>query len=157
MIAAVDSVLKLGKNPVTRSCQVIFLSALAMSLSSCSDKSAGRVDVWGTVKFKDQPVPAGLIVMNPDLSQGNDGPQGMAEIKDGRFDTRHLDKGAPSGPVIFMIDGFDGVAQGDAPSGKPLFIGYKLQLDLPQQPSEQNIDVPAAAGATAKAGYGPVP
>jgi len=95
--------------------------------------------------------------MNPDLSRGNDGPQGMAEIREGRFDTRQLDKGAPSGPVIFMIDGFDGVAQGDLTSGKPLFIGYKVQLDLPKQGSEQNIDVPDSASASTKARYGPVP
>jgi hypothetical protein len=79
---------------------------------SCSGKPSGRVDVWGTVNFKNQPVPAGLIIINPDLSKGNDGPQGMAEIRDGKFDTRRLDKGAPSGHVIFMIDGFDGVAKG---------------------------------------------
>ena len=95
--------------------------------------------------------------MNPNLSKGNDGPQGMAEIRNGRFDTRELAKGAPSGPVIFMIDGFDGAAQGESPSGKPLFIGYKVQLDLPKQASEQNIDVPESAGATSKAGYGAVP
>lgn len=102
-------------------------------------------------------MPAGLIVMNPNLSKGNDGPQGMAEIREGRFDTRSLDKGAPSGPVIFMIDGFDGVPQGDATSGKPLFIGYRVELDLPQQPSEQTIAVPDGAGATAKGRYGAVP
>ena len=137
---------------------LVLLPALVLVLSSCSDKSSGRVDVWGTVKFKNQPVPAGLIVMNPDLSKGNDGPQGMAEIRDGRFDTRHLDKGAPSGPVIFMIDGFDGVAHGDSPSGKPAVPRLQsATLDLPKQPSEQNIEVPDSAGATAKAGYGPVP
>jgi hypothetical protein len=133
------------------------LSAAVVFLTSCSEKSSGRVDVWGTVTFKGQPVPAGLIVMNPNLSKGNDGPQGMAEIRDGRFDTRSLDKGAPSGPVIFMIDGFDGVAQGDATSGKPLFIGYRVELDLPKQPSEQTIAVPNTAGATAKGRYGAVP
>jgi len=95
--------------------------------------------------------------MNPDLSKGNDGPQGMAQIRNGRFDTRQSDKGAPSGPVVFMIDGFDGVAQGDSTSGKPLFLGFKKQLDLPKQPSEQNIDVPDSAAASAKTGYGPVP
>jgi len=137
--------------------QAWLTAGFLLLLSSCSDKSSGRVDVWVTVKFKNQPVPAGLVVMNPDLSKGNDGPQGMAEIRGGRFDTRHLDKGAPSGPVIFMIDGFDGVAQSESPSGKPLFIGYKVQLDLPKQASEQNIDVPESAGATAKAGYGVVP
>jgi hypothetical protein len=81
----------------------------------------------------------------------------MAEIKDGRFDTRQLDKGAPTGPVIFMIDGFDGVAQGESPSGKPLFIGYKVEFNLPQQGSEQNIDIPDSAGAMAKGRYGAVP
>jgi len=140
-----------------RNLQTWLTAALLLALSSCSNTSSGRVDVWGTVKFKNQPVPAGLIVMNPDLAKGNDGPQGMAEIRGGRFDTRQLDKGAPSGPVIFMIDGFDGVDQGESPSGKPLFIGYKVQLDLPKQASEQNIEVPDSAGATAKAAYGPVP
>jgi hypothetical protein len=132
------------------------LPVILLALTSCSGQPSGRVDVWGTVKFKNQPVPAGLIVINPDLSKGNDGPQGLAEIRDGKFDTRPLDKGAPSGPVIFMIDGFDGVAQGDATSGKPLFMGYKVQLELPKAASEQNIDVPDSA-ASAKAGYGPVP
>jgi len=136
---------------------LLSLLASAILLTSCSEKSTGRVDVWGTVTFKGQPVPAGVIVMNPDLSKGNDGPQGMAEIREGRFDTRSLDKGAPSGAVIFMIDGFDGVSQGDATSGKPLFVGYKTQLNLPKAPSEQNIEVPESAGKTAKGAYGAVP
>ena len=140
-----------------RSISIVTLAAGLAFLSACSEKPSGRVDVWGTVRFKGQPVPVGLIVMNPDLSKGNDGPQGMAEIREGRFDTRSLDKGAPSGPVVFMIDGFDGVPQGDAVNGKPLFIGYKVQLDLPQAPSEQTIDVPDSAGATAKGRYGAVP
>jgi hypothetical protein len=140
-----------------RTVPLFLLPAILAIASSCSSKSSGRVDVWGTVKFKNKPVPAGLIVMNPDLSKGNEGPQGMAEIRGGRFDTRRSDKGAPSGPVVFMIDGFDGVAQGESPSGKPLFIGYKLSFDLPKQASEQNIDVPESAGANAKARYGPVP
>jgi len=142
---------------MTRNLQAWLTVGILLFLNSCSDKPSNRVDVWGTVKFKNQPIPAGLIVMNPDLSKGNDGPQGMAEIRGGRFDTRQSNKGAPSGPVIFMIDGFDGVAQGESPSGKPLFIGYKVQLDLPKQASEQNIDVPNSAGVTAKAAYGPVP
>lgn len=81
----------------------------------------------------------------------------MAEVRKGRFDTRQLDKGAPSSPVIFMIDGFDGVAQGDLTSGKPLFIGHKVQLDLPKQGSQQNLEIPDSAGASAKAGFGPIP
>jgi len=142
---------------MVRTLQRSVMLVLLLALASCSGKSSGRVDVWGAVKFKNRPVPAGLIVINPDLSKGNDGPQGLAEIRDGRFDTRQLDKGAPSGPVIFMIDGFDGIPQGESANGKPLFLGYKVQFELPKEPSERNIDVPESAGRTAKSGYGPVP
>ena len=83
--------------------------------------------------------------------QGNDGPQGFAEIHDGRFDTRTPAKGAPSGAVVLVIDGFDGVAQPDAPNGRPLFAGDKVRLDLPKQPTQQTIDVPDSA-AVQKAG-----
>src|SRR5262245_38137581 len=132
------------------------VSVLLLVFISCSDSSPGRVDVWGAAKFKNQPVRAGLIVINPDLSKGNDGPQGLAEIRDGRFDTRKLDKGAPKGPVVFLIDGFDGVPHGESPSGKPLFLGYKVSMELAGA-SEKNIDVPDSAAATAKAGFGPLP
>ena len=132
-----------------------FCCALLL-LASCSKDSSGRVDIWGAVTYKGQPVPAGVIIINPDLSKGNDGPQGMAEIKDGRYDTRSLEKGAPSGAVIFMIDGFDGVPQGDQTLGKPLFVGYKLSLDIPKEPTEKNIEVPDTAGQSTKS-YGAVP
>jgi hypothetical protein len=138
-------------------CRRIGLVLLVLAVTSCSEGPSGRVDVWGTVTFKNQPVPAGMIVINPDLSKGNDGPQGLAEIRNGRFDTRTLEKGAPRGPVVFMIDGFDGVPQGELPSGKPLFIGYKLPLELPDKSSEKNIEVPESAAAKGKAGYGPLP
>jgi hypothetical protein len=137
--------------------QGTIVSLLALSLAACSGKTSNRFDLWGTVTFNGRPVPAGLIVINPDLSKGNDGPQGLAEIRDGRFDTRPLAKGAPSGPVILMIDGFDGPMQGESPTAKPLFTGYKLSMDLPREPTERHIEIPASAGATAKAPTGPLP
>jgi len=132
------------------------LCCFALLLASCSKNPTGRVDIWGAVTYKGQPVPAGVIIINPDLSKGNDGPQGMAEIKDGRYDTRSLDKGAPSGAAILMIDGFDGVPQGDQTLGKALFVGYKLSLDIPNEPTEKNIEVPETAGKSNKS-YGAVP
>ncbi len=136
----------------------ILVLALVLPLTACSNESSGRFDVYGTVTFKDRPVPAGLIAINPDLSKGNDGPQGLAEIKGGQFDTRDLDKGAPSGAVILVIDGFDGVPQPESPYGKPLFYGYKLSLELPEQATEQDIQVPESAGASVKTRpTGPLP
>jgi hypothetical protein len=138
------------RTAATRFWRGILASALVLPLAACSSEPSGRFDVSGTVTFKDRPVPAGLIAINPDLSKGNDGPQGLAEIKDGRFDTRNLDKGAPSGAVILMIDGFDGVPQPESPYGKPLFFGYKLSLELPKEATEQSIQVPESAGASVK-------
>jgi hypothetical protein len=125
--------------------------ALLLFLPACSEQPSNRVDLWGTVTFKGRPVPAGLITINPDLSKGNDGPQGMAEIRDGHYDTRLLDKGAPSGAVILMIDGFDGVPQGEATSGAPLFLGYRLSMDIPKESTDKNIEVPDSAAAKANA------
>ncbi len=142
---------------MTRRLPGVVVCALLLSLTACSQKSPSRFDLWGTVTFKGRPVPAGLIVINPDLSKGNDGPQGLAEIRDGRFDTRRLDKGAPSGPVILLIDGFDGVPQPESPSGKSLFLGYKVSLELPTTATEKNIEVPDSAGAKGKTAPAPLP
>jgi len=131
---------------MTQLLQAAMVCALLLPLTACSKKSSSRFDLSGTVTFKGQPVPAGLVAINPDFSKGNDGPQGVAEIRDGRFDTRLLDKGAPSGPVILMIDGFDGVPQPESPYGKPLFLGYKVSMELPKEASEKNIEVPESAG-----------
>ena len=42
--------------------------------------------VQGTVSIGGTPVPAGVIWFDPDIQKGNtNGPQGYAQIKDGRF------------------------------------------------------------------------
>ena len=58
---------------------------------------------------------------------------------------------------MLVIDGFDGVSLPDAPYGKPLFVGYKVQVDLPKESTEQAIDVPASAAASAKKASAPRP
>lgn len=142
---------------MTRRLSGVVVWGLLLSLPACSRPSPSRFDVWGSVTFKGRPVPAGLIVINPDLAKGNDGPQGLAEIRDGRFDTRRLDKGAPSGPVVLLIDGFDGVPQPESPNGKPLFLGYRMSLELPTEAVEKNIAVPDSAGAKHKTAPAPLP
>lgn len=127
-----------------------------LALAAACSNTSGRYDLSGTVTFDGRPVPAGYVLINPDLSKKNDGPQGFAEIRNGRFDTRALAKGAPSGPVVLIIDGFDGNALPDGPEGKPLFVGYRIELDLPKASSEQTIEVPASA-ASVKKGSGPRP
>jgi hypothetical protein len=133
------------------------LLALLFLLSGCSNEAPDRFDVSGAVTFNGQPVPAGQVVFSPDLSKGNDGPQGYADIKDGRYDTSETESGAPSGAVVVRIEGFDGQVQPEWPYGKPLFLGYQVEAELPRESFQKDFDVPASASASAKNALGPGP
>src|SRR5687768_9092039 len=64
--------------------------ACALVVSGCGGGSDGQpiYRVSGAVTFDGQPIPQGTIVFSPDLSKRNDGPQGVAPIKDGKYDTQ---------------------------------------------------------------------
>src|SRR5204862_378695 len=76
------------------------VGVLGLAAVGCGES---RVEVSGEVTFDGKPVPAGRIYFNPDFTKGNDGPQGYADIKDGKFDTRNKGKGACGGPTIAVI------------------------------------------------------
>ncbi|HBO43342.1 MAG TPA: hypothetical protein DD670_05295, partial [Planctomycetaceae bacterium] len=56
-----------------------------------TDSSVPRVDLRGTVTWGGRPVPAGFVIFSPDASKHNSGPQGMAAIVNGKYDTRGTD------------------------------------------------------------------
>lgn len=124
---------------------LLAISSVCGLLVGCSSES-NRYDISGKVTFKGQPVPVGKIYFSPDTSKGNDGPQGFADIKDGRYDTRsQSSKGSPTGAVTVRIEGFDGHPVGDFAFGRPLFV-YETTLELSKATTEQNFDVPESAG-----------
>lgn len=129
---------------MTRLAIALLLAAITLT-SGCGKNDAGRVDVWGTVTWKGAPVPRGFVVFNPDSSQGNSGPQGTADIVDGKFDTRDdTGRGAVTGAVILSIRGYDGVnPTPEAPYGGVLFGPYEKTVDIPADGGELSIDVPA--------------
>ncbi len=106
-----------------------------------------RYDVSGTVTFDGKPVPSGTITFLP--AQGNTGPGGNANIKDGKYDTAIDGKGPTGGPHDVVITGFDGNADpgNEMPLGKPLFSEYKTKADLPKEKATQDFEVPADAKA----------
>jgi hypothetical protein len=108
-------------------------------------KDPNRHDVSGRVTFQGQPVPRGQVIFYPDLAKGNNGPQGYAEIVDGHYDTRNQDKGAPAGPVIVLIGGYDGQVKEGQPYGKALFVDYRVSVELPPESTQKDFDVPASA------------
>jgi hypothetical protein len=124
-------------------------SALALGglllLCGCGKQGPQRYDVSGTVTFQGKPVPAGQVIFDPDRSGGNDGLQGYAELRDGHYDTRRSDRGATAGPVLIRIEGFDGRVVPNRPYGKPLFIDYRVRVNLPQQDTTLDFEVPASA------------
>jgi hypothetical protein len=119
---------------------------ISLALVGCG--GTHRNEVSGDVTFAGKAIPAGRIYFTPDTSKGNDGPQGWAEIKNGRFDTRDGGQGAVGGPMNVVIAGNDG-AKGDG-QGLPLFDDFSIKIDLPAESSTQKFDVPANAPKTRK-------
>jgi len=105
------------------------------------------VDVSGEVTFDGKPIPAGRIYFNADVTKGNDGPQGYADIIDGKFDTRNKGgKGAHGGPTVAVIEGYDGNKQANPSSqGQRLFKKYSVAVELPKEACTKNFEVPASA------------
>jgi hypothetical protein len=95
----------------------LLVLVVAAPLLGCSS-GVKLFPVSGTVTFDGKPIPAGRLYFNPDVGKGNDGPQGYADIREGKFDTREGGRGTPGGPMVIRIEGFE--AGSDAKSyGKP--------------------------------------
>jgi len=113
-------------------------------LAGCGSDGPTRYRVHGMVSFNGKPVPAGTIVFEPDASQKNDGPQGLATIHDGAFDTGRGGKGTVGGAHRVTILGCDGTSISEtSPQGKSLFEPYITIAELPRQDAKLDFDVPA--------------
>lgn len=116
-----------------------------LSTFGCGGRNDGpsRYRVSGAVTFDGKPIPAGVIVFSPDLAKKNDGPQGMAEIRDGKFDTSWgTGKGVVGGPMLITVGGTE------TPDGKPL-CRYEFTADLPRENTTRDIAVPKSAASKA--------
>jgi hypothetical protein len=142
-------------SPADRAAPTLLIVCCVLALPACGGASS-VYDVSGEVTFDGKPVPAGRIFISPDLALKNDGPQGFADIHDGKFDTRQGGRGAVSGPVVFRIEGYEKGA--DARSvGKRLFMDFEIKRELPKQANSQTLGVPASAGKNLPKATGPGP
>lgn len=109
-------------------------------LTGClGDPGPKRYRVSGEITFDGKPVPHGEIVFTPDSGKGNSGPQGIAIIQDGLFDTKGTRApGVAGGATVVQV-----AALADA-NGK-LLCEYQLNLDLPKADSTHKIEIPASA------------
>jgi hypothetical protein len=132
----------LREEPDMRSCAITFGLVAASLFSGCTDPGPKRFRVSGEAKFNGAPIVFGDVVFTPDGSKQNSGPQGIAQIRDGKFDTAGPDgKGIGGGPTVIKVT----VHSGPLDKGGKFICEYEYQVDLPRGDTTHSIDVPASA------------
>jgi hypothetical protein len=113
------------------------LVCLVASISvGCGENGPQRYQLSGKVSMDGVPIPYGEIIITPDASKKNSGPQGRAPIVNGVFDTAASDGlGIGGGPVLIRVNGMSG------PRGKTL-CEYEFSTELPPSSSTKDIVVP---------------
>src|SRR3954454_16046539 len=110
---------------------------LGLVIFSACSQAEKLYRVSGNVTFAGKPIPKGLIFFDPQA----EGPQGFANIVDGKFDTSVQGKGVRGGSYDIRVNGFDGKKVNDAPFGNTLFPEYTGTKDLPQEDSTFDLDI----------------
>jgi hypothetical protein len=118
---------------------ISFLVA-AFVLVGCGDADV-LYDVNGSVTFDGKPIPKGLIFFDPDVTKGGTGPQGFANILDGKFTTAVQGKGIRGGAYVIRVNGYDGKEAPEAPFGQYLFPEHEEKKDMPKANSELNLAI----------------
>ncbi|CAN5484440.1 hypothetical protein BH11PLA2_BH11PLA2_34090 [soil metagenome] len=113
---------------------------ILLAAAGCSGKSESRLRLSGEAVCDGQPIVFGDVVLTPDGAKGNSGPQGFAQIRNGRYDTTASGgKGYAGGPTVLRVTGFT------AEGGK-LICEHEYKADMPTGDSEFKIEVPPLAG-----------
>jgi|SRR5947208_9421548 len=111
-------------------------SFVILTLAGCTNEEKLH-RVSGTVTFHGKPIPKGLIFFDPKAA----GPQGFANIVDGKYDTAQQGKGVRGGAYDVRVNGFDGKVANEAPFGAALFPEYTDTKDLPSADSTYDLDI----------------
>ena len=120
------------------------LLVTATILSGCADNGPPRYRLTGEVTYDGKPIPYGDVLFTPDGAKGNSGPQGIAQIRNGRYDTDGAEgKGIGGGPTVIRVTGFT------AEGGK-LLCEVEVNADLPKDGGTHNINIPKTKPAAPK-------
>lgn len=129
--------------PHSQSCIAGLLAAFATLCLGCGKGGPDVVQLSGTASFNGKPIPRGMIIFEPNPAKGGRGPQGHAEIRDGRFETNSTGKGVAAGSVILHVTGGDGVnPDAFTPYGSMLFEEYVTVIEVSPEQTNITIDVP---------------
>jgi hypothetical protein len=126
---------------------IALLVPLGAAGGCAKPQGPSRFHLSGSATLDGQPIPYGEVVFTPDGSKKNSGPQGIAPIRDGKYDTAAAGgMGIAGGPTIIRVNGMTG------PGGKTL-CEYEMPVDLPRADGTHDVAVPknGAAKPAAKA------
>ncbi len=139
--------------------KIFAVALLIVALSGCGRSGPTRIEISGTVTYCGEPIPVGRILFEPTLAAGQQAATGYAVIREGRYRTES-GHGASPGPYTVRIYGGDGTAlqpkvnfdpeEPPADSvrlGKLLFSEYEATVDLPDEDTTLDFDVPRDAGS----------
>jgi hypothetical protein len=118
----------------------MFQLVILLAAAGCSNSEPARYRLSGTANVGGKPIPFGEILFTPDGAQQNSGPQGIATIRDGKFDTSTAGLGIAGGPTVVRVTGF-------SEQGGKLLCEEELKVDLPRADSTQDFDVPPKPAA----------
>lgn len=131
--------------------QVLLVCASVGVLALCAgcDRGPQRYEVSGRITYDGKEVPAGRIVLTPDHTKGNSGPQGVARVNAGVLKTEP-ERQVVGGPHWIQLLAYDGVAyedrEGVMPQGRALFPLTQVAVDLPL--ADAKLDIRVTPGAT---------
>ena len=104
-----------------------------------------RYRITGTITYQGNPVRVGYIQFIPEPATR--GPEGFAEVLDGKYSTDNFGRGVISGPHRVIIEGYSGGKPGETtddggvPMGKKLFDNYETTVTIEEENSEVDFDV----------------
>lgn len=129
---------------ICRIAACLFLAALAGCLGCGGNRGLpGQIEIHGAVTFDGQPVPAGMIYFEPDSIAGHNGPQGFAEIVDGRYSTQQSGRGVQPGPHTVRIEEQQPI---EGEQARPmLFYEFRTEANLTSDQDEYDFEVPQDA------------
>src|SRR5262245_56604248 len=109
---------------------VLFVFGLVASAGCTKQEKLYRVS--GVVTHGGKAIPKGLIFFDPKA----DGPQGFANIVEGKYDTAVQGKGIRGGSYNIRDNDFDGKEAKKAPFSQPLFPEHNGRKYAPQSYSQ---------------------
>jgi len=129
-----------------RACILAVPFVAVVLVTGCSDPDAPKsFRLSGDAKVDGQPIVYGDVVFTPDGAAGNSGPQGIATIENGKYDTKGKDgKGVAGGPTVVKVTVLE-------KQGGKFICEYEYRVTLPKSDSTLDINVPGKAAAPKKA------